>query len=71
MAMALNPEVQARAQEELDRVLPDTLPTLAHQKDLPYIAALVKEVFRWHPATTLGRSLVHSIFLYTERASTT
>ena len=52
--MVLVPEVQKNAQRELDAVLQGALPTLADQGRLPYTMALVKEVFRWHPVTTLG-----------------
>ncbi|VDB88746.1 unnamed protein product [Peniophora sp. CBMAI 1063] len=54
LAMVLCPDSQRRAQKELDDVLRGSLPTLANQDDLPYTTALVKEVFRWHPVTTLG-----------------
>lgn len=53
--MALYPEVQRKAREELDRVVgPTTLATFEHRSQLPFIDALVKEVFRWHPASPLG-----------------
>ena len=55
--MSLNPDVQKKAQEELDLVLGGTLPSFADQDSLPYTSALVKEVFRWYPVTSLGRSL--------------
>ncbi|THD00192.1 hypothetical protein EYZ11_000383 [Aspergillus tanneri] len=55
LAMALYPEVQAKAQEELDRVLgPNRLPTLQDRENLPYIDALVRETFRWHPVTPMA-----------------
>ncbi|KAE8310476.1 O-methylsterigmatocystin oxidoreductase [Aspergillus transmontanensis] len=55
VAMALYPEVQHQAREELDRVVgPTTLATFEHRSQLPFIDALVKEVFRWHPASPLG-----------------
>jgi hypothetical protein len=40
------PEVQAKAQEELDRVLQGKLPDYGDLKDLPYVMAVVKEVIR-------------------------
>ena len=52
--MVLCPEVQRKAQEELDSELQGALPTLEDRERLPYTTALVKEVFRWHPVTTLG-----------------
>ncbi|KAE8386676.1 cytochrome P450 [Aspergillus alliaceus] len=49
LAMALNPDVQQKAQEELDRVVGNRLPTFADRDSLPYINAMVKELLRWHP----------------------
>ena len=54
--MTLNPEIQKKAQEEIDRVICiDRLPTLADRADLPYTDALVKEVFRWNPVAPQGK----------------
>ncbi|KZV77325.1 cytochrome P450 [Peniophora sp. CONT] len=48
LAMLKFPEAQAKAQEELDRVVgTDRLPTFEDEPKLPYLGALVKEVFRW------------------------
>lgn len=52
--MTLYPQVQARAQAELDRVLGDRLPTAADEADLPYLSAILTEVLRWHPVTPSG-----------------
>jgi len=53
----MHPEAQRIAQAEIDKVIGgDRLPTLADQPRLPYIDALVKEVFRWHPVAPLGES---------------
>lgn len=55
LAMALNPEVQQKAQDEIDRVIGTSqLPTLADRDRLPYVSAVVKEVFRWHPVVPMG-----------------
>ena len=55
LAMALNPLVQKKAQEEIDRVIgTDRLPTFADRDDLPYVNAVVKEVLRWHPVVPMG-----------------
>lgn len=54
LAMMIYPEVQKKAQEELDRVVGDRLPMTADLKNLPYIEALVKEVHRWHPVGPLA-----------------
>ncbi|KAJ4500122.1 cytochrome P450 [Lentinula lateritia] len=53
-AMARNPEVQAQAQEELDRVLGARLPTMSDRKSLPYLNALLQEVIRWESIVPTG-----------------
>ncbi|KAI2824969.1 hypothetical protein CBS115989_390 [Aspergillus niger] len=59
LAMALFPEVQRKAQQELDTVIgTDRLPQYADREQLPYINALVKETFRWHPVVPM--SLTHT-----------
>lgn len=55
--MTLNPSVQKKAKEEIDRVIGTSrLPDLSDQNNLPYINAVVQEVFRWHPVTPLSVS---------------
>ncbi|KAI0854591.1 cytochrome P450 [Xylaria cubensis] len=55
LAMVLYPEVQKRAQEEIDRIIGnDRLPTTADRDSLPYINAVVKETLRWHPVAPMG-----------------
>lgn len=57
--MVLYPEVQKQAQAEIDRVVgTDRLPDFTDEAALPYIGALVKEVFRWHPAVPLGANFI-------------
>ena len=57
--MMIHPEFQRKAQEEIDRVIGnDRFPTLADQADLPYVDAIVKEVFRWKPVGPLGKYTV-------------
>ncbi|OOF97574.1 hypothetical protein ASPCADRAFT_129254 [Aspergillus carbonarius ITEM 5010] len=59
LAMALFPEVQRKAQEELDAVVgTNRLPQYEDREQLPYINALVKEVLRWHPVVPM--SLAHT-----------
>lgn len=54
-AMLLFPEVQKKAQEEIDRVIgPDRMPTMDDELDLQYIRACMKETLRWMPTTVLG-----------------
>ena len=53
--MANYPEVQKRAQAELDTIVgTGRLPTLDDEKSLPYISALIKECLRWKSVTPLG-----------------
>ena len=47
LAMTSFPEIQKKAQEELDRVLCGRLPTHADIASLPYLTAIIKEVFRY------------------------
>lgn len=55
--MALHPEIQRRAQQEIDRVVgTDRLPAFSDRENLPYIDALIKETLRWHPVLPLGKS---------------
>lgn len=53
--MALYPEVQRKAQEEIERVLGlNCLPTISDRSLLPYINAVVKEVLRWQPVAPMA-----------------
>lgn len=55
LIIGIHPEVQEKAQEELDRVVgKDNLPSFRNQKDLPYISAICKEVLRWHTIGPFG-----------------
>ncbi|KDQ62053.1 hypothetical protein JAAARDRAFT_122537 [Jaapia argillacea MUCL 33604] len=55
LAMTLFPDIQKKAQDELDAVVgTDRLPVFGDREHLPYVEALVKEVFRWHPVAPLG-----------------
>ena len=54
-AMMAYPDVQRRAQQQLDHVVgPDRLPRNDDRESLPYIDALVREVLRWQPITPLA-----------------
>jgi cytochrome P450 len=56
LAMLLNPDVQAKAQAEVDRVVgKDRLPEFSDEKDLPYVQAIVNECLRWLPSGPMGR----------------
>jgi cytochrome P450 len=53
--MIAYPEVQDRAQDQLDTVVGRSRPpTFADAPNLPYIQALVKEALRWRAALPLG-----------------
>ncbi|KAH9851148.1 cytochrome P450 [Lenzites betulinus] len=55
LAIALHPEVQARAQEEIDRVIgSQRLPDFTDRDRLPYVTAVMKETLRWHPPAPTG-----------------
>ncbi|KAI0669479.1 cytochrome P450 [Trametes maxima] len=55
LAIALHPEVQTRAQEEIDRVIgTHRLPDFTDRDRLPYITAVMKEILRWHPPAPTG-----------------
>ncbi|KAL4252232.1 cytochrome P450 family protein [Abortiporus biennis] len=63
LAMTLYPDIQRKAQEEIDQVLGSTstyngidlrLPTNADRDQLPYVNAVVSEVLRWHSVVPLG-----------------
>ncbi|KAI0772489.1 cytochrome P450 [Trametes elegans] len=54
LAMALYPDVQAKARKQLDQVVGTChLPTFADFGSLPYIDAIVKELLRWYPIVPL------------------
>jgi cytochrome P450 len=55
LAMVKYPDVQKRAQAEIDLVIgPDRLPTFEDRASLPYIDAMLRETLRWHPVVPLG-----------------
>ncbi|KAJ4145282.1 hypothetical protein LMH87_004137 [Akanthomyces muscarius] len=59
LAMVMFPEVQLKAQREIDSVVgPDRLPTFQDQLNLPYTAHVVMEALRWFPVVPMG--IVHT-----------
>ncbi|KAF7348408.1 hypothetical protein MSAN_01794900 [Mycena sanguinolenta] len=55
MAMAMNPEVMKKAQNEIDTVVGvGILPGFEHRSAMPYCEAVVREVFRWRPIVPLA-----------------
>ncbi|KAI1137483.1 cytochrome P450 family protein [Hypoxylon sp. FL0543] len=54
LAMVTHPDVQRRAQQEVDSVVgTGRLPTLEDMQALPYIRGCAKETLRWMPTTAL------------------
>ncbi|KAF8337893.1 cytochrome P450 [Cantharellus anzutake] len=55
LAMVLRPEVQRKAQREIDSIIgTDRLPTLSDRERLPYVEAVFKETLRWQPIVPLA-----------------
>jgi cytochrome P450 len=55
LAIALHPEVQRHAQEEIDAVTKrKRLPTYEDRESLPYVEAIVRETLRWGLVLPLG-----------------
>jgi cytochrome P450 len=53
--MVLHPDIQKRAQDEIDSVIgADRLPVVADRDSLPYLSAVMKELMRWQPVSPLG-----------------
>ena len=53
--MFLSPDIQKRAQAELDSVIGrERLPTFEDRPMLPFVDAVCKEVLRWRPITPVG-----------------
>ena len=49
------PQIQAKVHEEMDRVIgPDRLPTHQDREDLPYLNAVLKELYRWLVVVPMG-----------------
>ncbi|KAI0085085.1 cytochrome P450 [Irpex rosettiformis] len=58
--MAMSPDIQQRARQELDSVVgPERLPTYDDQDRLPYVQAIFMECLRWMPTIPLG--IPHSV----------
>lgn len=53
--MVLFPELQTRAQEELDKVTGgQRLPEMDDSKSMPYLNALILDVLRWNCVAPTG-----------------
>ena len=56
--MILYPEVQDKAQGEIDMIVgKGRLPRFTDRASLPYVNAIVKEILRWNPSVPLGEPL--------------
>jgi cytochrome P450 len=59
LAVLLHPEIQTRAQKEIDAVTGGVrLPTFEDRPELPFVDAICKEVLRWRPVLPLGGSSI-------------
>ncbi|KLO19235.1 cytochrome P450 [Schizopora paradoxa] len=59
LLMARNPDIQRRAQEEVDRVVgTDRLPEMSDKESLPFIQRIIKETLRFAPVAPV---VVHSL----------
>ena len=57
LAFLLYPEVQKKAQDEIDAVTGrERFPTFEDRPRLPFVDALCREVLRWRPAAPLRAS---------------
>ena len=55
LTMTLFPEIQARAQDEIDIVIGgEHLPTFADRERLSNTCALIKEIYRWNTVASIG-----------------
>lgn len=55
LAMVLYPDIQKRAQEEIDSVIGlDRPPTFKDYDRLPFVGAIVKEILRWRGVSPIG-----------------
>jgi cytochrome P450 len=55
VAMIIWPDIQKKAQDELDSVIGrDRLPTFEDRPRLPFVDAVYKETMRWRPVTPVG-----------------
>lgn len=62
--MMNHPEVQRRAQSEIDSVVgSQRLPDFEDRASLPYLDAIMRETMRWHPVLPTGAFTVDGGFL--------
>ena len=64
LLMTLHPEMQQRAQDEIENVVgKGVFPTISDKKDLPYTMALMKEMLRFAPVVPLGTNFLPPLCL--------
>lgn len=67
-AMVLNPEVQKRAQAEIDRVVGyERLPDFDDRTSMPYVEAVLRETLRFYPIVPLSKALSEFMIPLTNR----
>jgi hypothetical protein len=55
LAMLRHPDVQLKAQAEIDNVVGQSrFPTITDKNQLPYVNAVIKESLRWGPPVPIG-----------------
>lgn len=60
--MALHPEKQVKAQEEIDRVVGINVVRIRDKGKLPYVNALIQEVMRWNVVKPISLSIFSLMF---------
>lgn len=61
LAMIMFPDIQRKCQEEIDRVVgTGRLPTFEDRDNLPYVDAMLKELFRWNTVAPFGAAHIAS-----------
>jgi cytochrome P450 len=72
IALMLNPEIQIRAQEEIDVATGrERLPTFEDRSRLPFVDAICKEVLRWRPVLSLGEFRTNRSIAYLKASRAT
>ncbi|KAL5478389.1 hypothetical protein ACEPAI_2573 [Sanghuangporus weigelae] len=61
LAMVLHPDIQRRAQDEVDRMVgKNNLPSFKDRPNLPYVEAVCKECMRWQCVAPMATGVAHS-----------
>jgi Cytochrome P450 len=64
MAMVMHPDIQNKAQCEIDEVIGlERFPEISDRPNVHYVNALIKETMRWHPALPLSL-VIFTLFLH-------